>query len=243
LQQHFRPTLASLAAVSKTTFYTPVKLNTVRRSVDGEITPSSSRRRIITQAENANDTQLNTSSELGAPPARKGWRRFRRVHALLWPLRWHLAHCWYLSIMFIPIAAVAAHDLLQHHTQAGGGVLALHLSTGFATFWNDITQPAAISAIRLSLWLSLSVAAIMRHGRGDRLVLVRDKFPASVLGGLHRPPFALPTIVVGVVSSLYGTASPLKITSSRRGWLMLALLFVTLPFRWRGPTGSRVARR
>jgi sulfate transport system substrate-binding protein len=29
LQQHFRPTIASLQAVSKTTFYTPVKLNTI----------------------------------------------------------------------------------------------------------------------------------------------------------------------------------------------------------------------
>jgi len=56
LQQHFRPTLASLAAVSKTTFYTPVKLNTVT-ALGGwaKITPKFfAPTGIITQAENAN---------------------------------------------------------------------------------------------------------------------------------------------------------------------------------------------
>jgi sulfate/thiosulfate-binding protein len=56
LQQHFRPTIASLQAVSKTTFYTPVKLNTVT-ALGGwaKITPKFfSPTGIITQAENAN---------------------------------------------------------------------------------------------------------------------------------------------------------------------------------------------
>ena len=56
LQQHFRPPLASLAAVSKTTFYTPVKLNTVT-ALGGwaKITPKFfAPTGIITQAENAN---------------------------------------------------------------------------------------------------------------------------------------------------------------------------------------------
>jgi sulfate/thiosulfate-binding protein len=56
LQQHFRPTIASLQAVSKQTFYTPVKLNTVT-ALGGwaKITPKFfSPTGIITQAENAN---------------------------------------------------------------------------------------------------------------------------------------------------------------------------------------------
>ena len=56
LQQHFRPTIASLQAVSKTTFYTPVKLNTIT-ALGGwaKITPKFfSPTGIITQAENAN---------------------------------------------------------------------------------------------------------------------------------------------------------------------------------------------
>ncbi len=56
LQQHFRPTIPSLQALSKTTFYTPVKLNTIT-ALGGwaKITPKFfSPTGIITQAENAN---------------------------------------------------------------------------------------------------------------------------------------------------------------------------------------------
>jgi sulfate transport system substrate-binding protein len=56
LQQHFRPTLASLQAVSKTTFYTPLKLNTIT-ALGGwaKVTPKFfSTTGIITTAENAN---------------------------------------------------------------------------------------------------------------------------------------------------------------------------------------------
>jgi sulfate/thiosulfate transport system substrate-binding protein len=56
LAQHFRPTLASLKGVSKTTFYTPVKLNTIT-ALGGwaKVTPKFfGPTGIITQAENAN---------------------------------------------------------------------------------------------------------------------------------------------------------------------------------------------
>jgi sulfate transport system substrate-binding protein len=56
LQQHFRPTIASLQAVSKTTFYTPIKLNTIT-ALGGwaKVTPKFfSTTGIITKAENAN---------------------------------------------------------------------------------------------------------------------------------------------------------------------------------------------
>jgi sulfate transport system permease protein len=143
----------------------------------------------------------------------------------------------YLSIVvLIPIAAVAAHGFaFSIQTQGWGAAFwHWHVSTGFGTFWHDITQPAAISAIRLSLWLSLSVAAINAvMGVAIAWVLVRDKFPGKwFLEAFIDLPFALPTIVVGVVLLfLYGTASPLHIDLFET-WmgLMVALLFVTLPF-------------
>jgi sulfate transport system permease protein len=64
-------------------------------------------------------------------------------------------------------------------------------------------------------------------------VLVRDEFPGKrVVEGLIDLPFALPTIVAGVVLLfLYGQASPIKVDLFET-WmgLMVALLFVTLPF-------------
>jgi sulfate transport system permease protein len=64
-------------------------------------------------------------------------------------------------------------------------------------------------------------------------VLVRDKFPGKwFLEAFIDLPFALPTIVVGVVLLfLYGTASPIKVDLFET-WmgLLVALLFVTLPF-------------
>jgi sulfate/thiosulfate transport system substrate-binding protein len=56
LQQHFRPTLASLQGVSKTTFYTPGTLNTITKLGGwAKVTPKFfSTTGIITQAENAN---------------------------------------------------------------------------------------------------------------------------------------------------------------------------------------------
>jgi sulfate transport system substrate-binding protein len=56
LQQHFRPTISSLQGVSKTTFYTPGKLNTI--TALGGWTPVTAKffapNGIITKAENAN---------------------------------------------------------------------------------------------------------------------------------------------------------------------------------------------
>jgi sulfate transport system permease protein len=178
------------------------------------------------------------SSELGAPPARKGWRRFSsRLSSTFGLYGGASLIVGYLSIIvLIPIAAVAAHGFsfsIQTHGW-GAAFWHWHFSAGFATFWNDITQPAAISAIRLSLWLSLTVAAINAvMGVAIAWVLVRDKFPGKwFIEAFIDLPFALPTIVVGVVLLfLYGEASPLKIDLFET-WmgLLVALLFVTLPF-------------
>jgi len=177
-------------------------------------------------------------SEPGAPPARKSWRRLSsRARSNFGLYGGASLIVGYLSIIvLIPIAAVAAHGFsFTVHTQGWGAAFwHWHLSAGFGIFWRDITQPAAISAIRLSLWLSLSVAAVNAvMGVAIAWVLVRDKFPGKwILEAFIDLPFALPTIVVGVVLLfLYGTASPLKVNLFET-WmgLMVALLFVTLPF-------------
>ena len=64
-------------------------------------------------------------------------------------------------------------------------------------------------------------------------VLVRDRFPGkALLDVVIDIPFALPTIVAGLVLlSLYGPESPIgvEVGSTRRA-VLLALAFVTLPF-------------
>ena len=64
-------------------------------------------------------------------------------------------------------------------------------------------------------------------------VLVRDQFPGkAVVDTLIDLPFALPTIVAGLVLvALYGSGSPLHIDLAyTRSGVFVALLFVTLPF-------------
>jgi sulfate transport system permease protein len=64
-------------------------------------------------------------------------------------------------------------------------------------------------------------------------VLVRDRFPGQrVVDTLIDMPFALPTIVAGLVLlALYGPASPVGIDLAyKQAGVVVALLFVTLPF-------------
>jgi sulfate transport system permease protein len=64
-------------------------------------------------------------------------------------------------------------------------------------------------------------------------VLVRDDFPGkSIVNAVIDLPFALPTIVAGLVLlTLYGPNSPLGVNVAlTRFAVLLAVLFVTLPF-------------
>jgi sulfate/thiosulfate transport system permease protein len=143
----------------------------------------------------------------------------------------------YLSIVvLLPIAALAAHGLgISVHTHGSGpSFWDWTVNTNFSLFWSDVTQPAALQAIGLSLWLSVSVAVINTvAGVGIAWVLVRDQFHGKrLLEGVIDLPFALPTFVVGVVLLfLYGVQSPVHV-DLYESWtgLLVALLFVTLPF-------------
>jgi sulfate transport system permease protein len=143
----------------------------------------------------------------------------------------------YLSlIVLIPIAALISHGLSISVSTHGAGAefWRWHVSIGVRTFWNAVTAPGSKEAIFLSLWLSLSVAAINSvMGVAIAWVLVRDTFPGKgLVESSIDLPFALPTIVAGVVLlAIYGVDSPIHVDLFET-WmgLMVALLFVTLPF-------------
>jgi sulfate transport system permease protein len=121
-------------------------------------------------------------------------------------------------IVLIPLAAVLWKS-------AGEG-------PGF--FWKSVTTPDAWAALKLTIVASIIVALInLVMGTLIAWVLVRDSFPGkAVLDTLIDLPFALPTIVAGLVLlELYGSDSPLGINLAyTRVGVAVALLFVTLPF-------------
>jgi sulfate transport system permease protein len=125
---------------------------------------------------------------------------------------------WLSVIVLIPLAALVARS-----TDAGLG-----------EFWSAVTSPQAVSALKLSLWTSLAVAAMNAvAGTATAWVLVRDEFRGKTLiNALIDLPFALPTIVVGIVLlALVGPTSPVGIHAIATTWaILLALAFVTLPF-------------
>ncbi len=125
----------------------------------------------------------------------------------------------YLSlIVLIPLAAVVWRG-------TGGG---------WHRFWSAVTTPDAWSALKLTLLASALVAVVNAvMGTVIAWVLVRDRFPGkSIVDTLIDLPFALPTIVAGLVLlALYGPSSPLHVNVAfTQVSVILALLFVTLPF-------------
>ena len=105
---------------------------------------------------------------------------------------------------------------------------------GLGGFWRSVTSPQAIAALELTLVLSLGVVLVNAvAGTLIAWVLVRDDFRGKgAINSLIDLPFALPTIVAGLtLMALYGSRSPLGVNVAfTRAGLLLALLFVTLPF-------------
>jgi sulfate/thiosulfate transport system permease protein len=125
---------------------------------------------------------------------------------------------WMSLLVLLPLAAVVLKST----------------DAGWDGFWTSITSPRAASALRFTIGSSLLVCAINAvMGTLIAWVLVRDDFPGKrLVETVIDVPFALPTIVAGLVmNTLYGTDSPVGIHlyGSRAG-IVVALLFVTLPF-------------
>ena len=125
----------------------------------------------------------------------------------------------YLSLIaLLPLAAVVARSS----------------DAGLAGFWKAVSNPQALAALKLTLLASLAVVVINAvFGTLIAWVLVRDEFPGKgLVNSLIDLPFALPTIVASLtLLALYGPRGPLGIhIAFTRAAVVLALLFVTLPF-------------
>jgi sulfate/thiosulfate transport system permease protein len=105
---------------------------------------------------------------------------------------------------------------------------------GSQGFWDAVSAPEAVAALKLTLGASLAVSALNAVlGTVTAWVLVRDDFRGkSLVNAVIDLPFALPTIVAGLtLLALYGPRSPVGVdVSYSRVAVVLALMFVTLPF-------------
>lgn len=129
-----------------------------------------------------------------------------------------IAMLWFSLLVLIPLTAVIV-------TASEGG---------WANFWRTITNEQTAHAIKLTLLAAATVTIVnVFAGTGIAWVLVRDRFFGKALLELVIDiPFALPTIVAGLVLlSLYGNDSPLGINvANNSASVYMAFLFVTLPF-------------
>lgn len=129
-----------------------------------------------------------------------------------------IAVCYLSLIVLVPLAALIWSSRSQ----------------GVQSFWDEVTKPEALAALKLTLVAALLVAAFNAvTGTAIAWVLVRDSFRGKgFFNAVIDLPFALPTIVAGLVLlELYGPNSPFGVDLAfQRAGLVLALLFVTLPF-------------
>ncbi len=123
-----------------------------------------------------------------------------------------VATLWLSVIVLLPLAAVVARSL----------------DGGLPAFWDSVTSRQSLAALQFMLLISLGVAALNAvMGTLIAWVLVRDRFGGKgFVNALIDLPFALPTIVAGLtLLALYGEA-----VAFTKWAVLLALLFVTLPF-------------
>jgi sulfate transport system permease protein len=132
----------------------------------------------------------------------------------------------YLGLMIVlPLAAVAHHGLAD----------------GLSAFLDDVTHPLAIEALGLTIGAAIVMTAINAvMGTLTAYALVRYRFPGrGLLDGIVDLPFAIPTLVTGVMLvALYGPQTGVGSWLSGHGLpviyakpgIVLALLFVCYPF-------------
>ena len=129
-----------------------------------------------------------------------------------------MAITWLSVIVLIPLAAVVAKSAER----------------GLDGFWGTVSSPQAVAALELTVGCAVLVALVNAvAGTIIAWVLVRDDFRGkTAVNALIDLPFALPTIVAGLtLLALYGPNGPTRINIAfTRAAIILALLFVTLPF-------------
>ncbi len=159
-----------------------------------------------------------TTTTVPAGSVRK--RRAGRAGTLTGPsaIGLGIAVLWFSLLVLIPLALVVTTAL----------------SGGIRGFLDTISSPQTLAAVELTV-VSAFLVTLLNIVMGTVIawVLVRDRFWGKrVLDVVIDIPFALPTIVAGLVLlALYGPQSPLGVNvANTRASVVLALAFVTLPF-------------
>jgi len=153
-----------------------------------------------------------------APPSGKPTRAGIRLPGVGESLNKGLVVTYLGLIVLLPLAAIA--------TKA--------FEDGFGGFWDAVSSPQAVAALKLTVIASLIVVVINAvMGTLIAWVLVRDNFRGKgIVNSVIDLPFALPTIVASLtLLVVYGKDSPVGINIAfTQTAVVVALLFVTLPF-------------
>src|SRR5947199_8514614 len=124
-----------------------------------------------------------------------------------------LSVLWLSVIVLLPLSAVIAKSS----------------DNGVSGFWHAISSKEAVAAFKLTLLMSVIVAAVNAvAGTLIAWVLVRDEFRGKrVVNALIDLPFALPTVVAGLtLLALYGPKGPAPGDIAFTRWaVLLALRF------------------
>jgi sulfate/thiosulfate transport system permease protein len=164
-----------------------------------------------------------TLQALSRPPAQRPAGRLARLRLGRWAVR-GTTLVYLGALVVLPLAAVVTKGF----------------GDGLGSLRHALDTPGAWAALRLTVVTSL-LAAVINGFFGTLLayVLVRFRFPGrALLSGIADLPFAIPTLVTGVMLvALYGPNSPVGGFLARHGvkiifatpGILLALLFVTLP--------------
>jgi sulfate/thiosulfate transport system permease protein len=177
----------------------------------------------VTQSAGTVEAQQLAPTPPAGAATNAGGRRLRRARnaTSLTPisgLGLGIALTWFSLLVLIPLTAVLV--------QASAG--------GWSAYWDALSSPQTLAALRLTVGQAVLVTAVnVVMGTMIAWVLVRDQFRGKqLLEVVIDIPFALPTIVAGLVLlSLYGPSSPLGVNWANTGVaVFLAFLFVTLPF-------------
>jgi sulfate transport system permease protein len=129
-----------------------------------------------------------------------------------------IAMLWFSLLVLVPLSAIIA-------AAAAGG---------WDNYVNVLTDPQTWNALKLTVSQAVIVTLVnIVMGTIIAWVLVRDRFPGkAVMNVIIDIPFALPTVVAGLVLlALYGPSSPIGVHwAFTQKAVTLALAFVTLPF-------------
>jgi sulfate transport system permease protein len=168
---------------------------------------------------------VETADDLTTEPVPQEGRRPRRVrrtpHSTLTRgagLSLGIAMIWFSLLVLLPLAAIVA--------RAAEG--------GWANYLNVVRDGQTWAAVSLTVTQAALVTVLnIVVGTVIAWVLVRDRFwGRALLDVVIDVPFALPTIVAGLVLlSLYGPKSPMGVHwAFTPNAVFLAFAFVTLPF-------------